>query len=452
MKKWLIEELGSFFSELSFEQLPHEVVEKARACIFNSLAATIGGYDIDLSKKAISLIKKIEKAKGVSTILVDGSKVSIFGAAFVNSVMSCSITQNDTHIQTVAHIGEVVPPVCFAIGEEKRVNGRAFITALVAGYEAMARIGKGGVPFTLHRGFRSTSVFGTFGACTAAGKLMGLDKEQLINALGYAANFSSGLLECWQGGTPEYAFQAGGCAQNGIMAALIAAEGATAARTTLEGKNGFFNAFAGSQSRIQDITEGLGKRYEIDEVIFKKFPGELFNQPVIETFLSLMEEHSLIGEEIEKIRVRMDRIAANYPGMRNRGPFKTYLDALMSCPFVIGTLCIFRNIDFESYANFKDRRILEICNKIEVKEEEGRVPMSCCIEVTLKNGKLFSKDLGLSLRNYKLPLKETVTFFQKTCNPLLGEDRTNRAIEKILNLEEDIPSIVNLLTKPETEE
>lgn len=75
MKKWLIEELGSYFSELSFEELPHEVVEKAKACLLNSLAATLGGYNIDLSKKAISLVKKIDRGNGVSTILIDGTKV-----------------------------------------------------------------------------------------------------------------------------------------------------------------------------------------------------------------------------------------------------------------------------------------------------------------------------------------------------------------------------------------
>jgi len=449
MKKWLIEELGGFFSEFSFEQLPHDVVQKAKACLFNSLATTIGGYEIDLSKKAINLVKKIEKVDGVSTILVDGSKVSIFGAAFTNSVMSCSRAQNDTHIQTSTHIGEIVPHVCFAIGEERRINGREFITAMVAGYEVMARVGKGGTPFTIHRGFRSTSVFGTFGASAAAGKLIGLDEGKFISALGYAANFSSGLLECWHGGTTEYAFQSGVSAQNGITAALIAAEGGTAARTTLEGKNGFFRAFGGDQGKIQGVVDQLGERYEIHEVVFRKFPGDFFNQPVIETFLSLMEEHPVSGEEIETIRVRMDPSAANYPGVRNRGPFRSYLDALASCPFVIGALCVLGKIEFETYARFENQEILEICKKTEVEAEERRPPMSCLIEVHLKNGELLSRDLGLSPTSYKLPIEETVGFFQKVSTLLLGENKTKRVTERILCLEdeEDIAAIGNLLTK-----
>jgi len=281
MKKVLIEQLGKYFSELSFEKLPQGVIEKAKACFLNSLAATIGGYEIDLSKKAINLAKRMNGGKGSATILVDGARVSSFYAAFANSSMSCSRTQNDTHFRTVAHIGEVVPLVCLAIGEEKKVKGRDFLAALVAGYEVMARIGKGGVPFTIHRGFRSTPVFGTFGACAAAAKLMGLNQEKFTNALGYAANFSSGLLECWRGGTPEYAFQAGVSSQNGIMAALIAEEGGTSAKTTLEGEKGFYNAFAGNQNGIHAVLDGLGEQYEILEIIFKKFPGELFNQPVI---------------------------------------------------------------------------------------------------------------------------------------------------------------------------
>jgi len=449
MKQWLIEELGDFFSTLSFDQLPHAVVQRAKACLLNSLAATIGGYDIELSKKAINLVKKSEKAKGVSTILVDGCKVSVSGAAFANSTMSCSRTQNDTHFQTVAHIGEVVPYVCLALGEERKVNGKEFIAALVAGYELMARVGKGGVPFTIRRGFRSTPVYGTFGASVAAGKLMGLNRDEIINALGYAANFSSGLLECWHEGTTEYAFQAGVCAQNGIMAALIAAEGGTAAKTTLEGRHGFYEAFAGSQEGTIEVLNGLGERFEINEVVFKKFPGELFNQPVIETFLSLMEEHQIAREEMKKILVRMDPVAANYPGVSNKGPFRTYLDALVSCPFVIGTLCTSGKIDFEDYSNFQDSRIIQVCEKIEVVEEAGRLPMSCCIEVQLTNGKHLSKDLGLSLDSYKLSLEEGLAFFQKISGSVLSKERTNDAIERMVSLEKekDIAQIPNLLTK-----
>jgi 2-methylcitrate dehydratase PrpD len=452
MKKWLIEELGSYFSELTFEQLPHEVVEKAKACLLNSLAATLGGYNIDLSKKAISLVKKIDRGNGVSTILIDGTKIGSLNAAFVNSVMSCSRTQNDTHYQTVSHIGEVVPYVCLAVGEERRVNGKDFITALVTGYEVMARVGKGGVPFTISRGFRSTPLFGVIGASAAAGKLLGLDEEEFINALGYAANFSSGLLECWHGGTLEYGFQAGVCSQNGIMASLIAAEGGTATKTTLEGKHGFYNAFAGGLDKIHDICEGLGERYEFLEVVFKKFPGELFNQPVMETFLPLLDEHPLREEEIEKIRVTMDPVAANYPGVRNKGPFQTYLDALISCPFVISTLCIYGKVTFESYARFQDPIIYKLCQKIEVEEGTGNPPMSCSIDVHLKSGEHFWKDLRLSIDSYKLPMSEIVRFFEETSTPLLGKKCAEQLIEKIQFLEndQDITEIGNLLIQPRT--
>ena len=450
MEKYLIEQLGNFFFELSFEKLPRGVIEKAKACLFNSLAATIGGYDIDLSKKAINLVKRIDGGKGVSTILVDGAKVSSFNAAFANSTMSCSRTQNDTHFQTVAHIGEVVPHVCLAIGEEKKVNGRDFLTALVAGYEVMARVGRGGVPFTIHRGFRSTPVFGTFGACAAAAKLMGLSKEKYVNALGYAANFSSGLLECWHGGTPEYAFQAGVSSQNGMMAVLIAEEGGTSAKTTLEGEKGFYNAFAGSQKGIHAVLDGLGEKYEILEVIFKKFPGELFNQPALETFFALMKEHPLTEKQIEKIRVRMDPVAAKYPGVSNVGPFQTYLDALVSCPFVIGMLCVYEKIAFEKYADYKNRRILEICKKVEVEEEQGRPPMSCYMEIHLTNGKRISKDLGLSLNSYRWSLDETSAFFQEISSPLLGESNVMRLLEEIRYLEKvkDISKLGKLLSRP----
>lgn len=447
MNKCLIEKLGSFFSQLSFEQLPHEVVQKAKACLLNSLAATIGAHDVDLSKKAIRLVKKAERPNGVCTVFGEGSKTSIFGAAFANSVMSCGIAQNDTHMKTSTHIGEIVPHVCFAIGEERKVNGMEFITAMAAGYEAMARVASAGAPHTIRRGFRNTSVYGTFGSVVAAGKLLGLNERELTNALGYAANFSSGLLECWHEGTTEYAFQSGVSAQNGIMAALIAAEGGTAAKTTLEGKNGFFRAFGGSRDQLHVVVDQLGEKYEIHDVVFRKFPGDFFNQPVIETFRSIMEDYPLREEEIDMIRVSLDPVAANYPGVSDQGPFCTYLDALASCPFVIGAICVLGEIDFAAYAQFANQRILEICKRTQVEGEEGRPPMSCFIELRLKTGEILSKDLGLSLGSYKLPIEETIGFFYKACASLIGEENTADAIERILNLEDEgnVSAIGNLL-------
>ncbi len=436
MKDALIGQLGRFLSRLSFEDLPPAVVERAKACLLNSLAATLGGYDIDLSKKAIAVAKKMGTGPGSCRILIDGARVSALASAFANSTMSCSRTQNDTHFETVAHVGEIVPPVCLAVGEEKKVSGKSFINAMVAGYEAMARVGKGGTPFTIRRGFRSTPVFGTFGASVAAGKLLGLNEEAITNALGYAANFSSGLLECWHGGTPEYGFQAGVSAQNGIMAALIAAEGGAATPTTLEGSKGFYGAYAGTQENIARVLDGLGKTYEMEEVVFKKFPGELFNQPVIETFLKMIQEHVFTAQEITKVRVKLDPVAANYPGVANRGPFHTYLDALVSCPFVIGTLAVHKQIGFESYSRFQDHRILNICEKVDVEQEE-RSSMSCAIELHLSNGSRLSKDLGLSIASYRMSLDGATAFFKEVALPLLGAEKTAQAVGAVLSLESE---------------
>jgi 2-methylcitrate dehydratase PrpD len=157
MNQCLIEELGSFFAKLSFEQLPQKVTEKAKACLLNSLAAAIGGYNIDLSKRASKLIKRIDKGDGISTILINGAKVSSLSASFANCVMSCSRAQNDTHFESVAHIGEVVPYVCLALGEEKRVSGKDFLTAFVTGYEVMAGLEREGSFHDSSR-FRSTPV------------------------------------------------------------------------------------------------------------------------------------------------------------------------------------------------------------------------------------------------------------------------------------------------------
>jgi 2-methylcitrate dehydratase PrpD len=94
-------------------------------------------------------------------------------------------------------------------------------------------------------GFRNSTVFGIFGAATAAAKLMNLGEEQVLNAIGHSASLASGLTEGWASGTLEFPFQAGLAAQNGIMAARIAQAGATS-ETSLEGVHGFYRSYAGT--------------------------------------------------------------------------------------------------------------------------------------------------------------------------------------------------------------
>jgi len=103
------------------------------------------------------------------------------------------------------HAGVVVIPTALAVAEACRASGRDFITAIVAGYEVMLRIAMGLGPVSHRlRGWRSTSTTGTFGAATAAGKLLRLNLPELASALGLAGDQSAGLYAWEENGSRSF--------------------------------------------------------------------------------------------------------------------------------------------------------------------------------------------------------------------------------------------------------
>ena len=107
-------------------------------------------------------------------------------AAFLNGVSANVLEFDDTHLRTVIHPAAPVAPALFALAELRPVSGADLLHALVLGVEAECRIGNAVSPAHYRRGWHITSTCGVFGAAAAAGKLLGLDRRQMVWALGNA--------------------------------------------------------------------------------------------------------------------------------------------------------------------------------------------------------------------------------------------------------------------------
>ena len=150
-------------------------------------------------------------------------------------------------------MGSFVIPAVFALCEQEGKGGKDFLTAAVAAYEVSGRIAlKSGLTI-VQRGFRASPIFGPFAAATAAGKLIGLSRDQLRNAIACAASFACGLLESENTGSMEWRFQNGAALRNGLMAAVLAQQGLLASTTALEGRCGFYAPFGGPELREQIV-------------------------------------------------------------------------------------------------------------------------------------------------------------------------------------------------------
>lgn len=266
----VVERLGKFASELSFKNIPTEVVSKAKACLLNGIGIGLSCANMETARAARRIVKEYEKVTDRGgTLLGDGTKVSLMGSAFANGVMFHSRGQEDTH--GTMHLGTTVIPTSLAVSEWTGSSGQDLITAVVAGYEVAAAIGKELTAKTTPRGFRASPIYGIFGSVTAAGKLLKLGPAQMNHALGHAAAFAFGTLEALLTGTMEVFFENGMANRSGIMAALVAQTGMPGGATALEGPAGFSKAFADTRENLERIGSTLGKKWEIMTVFFKSY-------------------------------------------------------------------------------------------------------------------------------------------------------------------------------------
>lgn len=358
--------LGRNLLNLQFKDLPSAAVEKAKICIYDSLTSVLGGCDMPVSLAAIEVSKRMN-GNSESSIWMDGGKTNVADAAFANTALAHSLLQEDTHILSQSHPGSVVIPSVFTLGEKVGASGQDAITAIVSGYEAMARVGKFMVTDEFNRrGFRPSGVFGPFGSCIVAARLLGLNEDQTCNAFGIAGNCSAGVMEFAHAGTRDFPLHNAFAVRNGIVAAYLAKLGATGPETIFEGKAGVGTAFSGTHAGLEGVGSIDINALEIMEVYFKTYPACGFVQTTPKAALRIRNELRLKPEEIEEITVGIFTMGKIWPGTDFSGPFVEFTQAQMSNQFVVAAALVDGNITPATLHNRMDTRYAEVAKKVKV--------------------------------------------------------------------------------------
>jgi 2-methylcitrate dehydratase PrpD len=438
MQKTVAESLGEFVYNLSYETLPREIAEKAKTCMLNGIGIGIACHETEFAKIARETIKAEELGiaqEKSATVFCDGARVSVMGAAFANAVLFHGRAQEDT--LGSSHTGTVITPAALAIAEREGNSGKEIIAAIVAGYELVGALDREVSAFTTPRGFRASAVFGIFGSAAAASKLLGLSEEETVHALGFAAAFASGTLECFAAGAMEWRFEVGVASREGILAALIARNGAQAARTSIEGDTGFLKAFADTAEKAEEIVGSLGKRWEILNAGFKPYPVCAFNQTPVIAMLDLIADCNLEPQQVEKIVIRVNPYEYHYAGMNYRGPFSTIGATLMSTPFCLAVACVDKTVTLEGISRFTEPKILDLVEKIEHVPDENVPRFSCIIDVDRKAGEKVTKEMIISPAYYNFDLDKTIALSKRvTAEANIAPAKVESLIKIINNLDE----------------
>ena len=450
--------LAAFCSRVSIDDLPADVVEKAKLCLLDYIANVFGSLQLQAVRDVVSYIKAIG-GDGQSTVLASGFKTTPQNAAFLNGVLAEAIEAQDGVRFGGNHPVSAVTPAALAIGEVYECGGADLIEALVAGYEAADRVAASVHPFLTLSGFLPTGACGTFGAAIAAGKMMDLDETGLLNALGCAGYMTPvSMAEDLMAGCTVKIVQGGQAASAGVTAAGLAAQGITGHDRVLEGSElggGFTKITLNNVDPVLErITDGLGDSYSIMDVYFKPFTSCRHTHGAAQATLELLGEHGFGAGDVKAVSVQTYTVAniATGKGVPEGGSF---VSAQFSIPYVVSA-CLLDGemgpgqLTAERIGSDDIRRLADVVTVGIDDALNGMYPdkTPSRVSITLGDGRVLTRQVDVPKGDPRDPMEED-DIAGKVRRFGCAEDpaHINAVIDMVLKLEEleDLTELTELL-------
>jgi 2-methylcitrate dehydratase PrpD len=433
---------------LTEDDIPDSVREKAIRHILDGYGVGLSGYE---EEGHVILRKQVARNGGNGEVQVFGTSLRAPAdvAAFINGQAMHAMDFDDTQLSTNPDsvYGLLTHPTTPALGaasaaaELVGASGREMLLAYIAGVEVECRIADAANPRHYNEGFHSTGTIGAFGAVAAAGKLLGLSRDQFLHAFGIAAPLGGGYRENF--GTMTKPLHAGKAAEAGVTAARIAKEGFTAATNILEARRGFFNAAAGGYEKSR-IEGKLGNPFFFDDpgISIKPYPSGSLSHPGQDAVLELIHEHDIKPEDVE------EAIAGTNSAMPNALIYaqpQTALEAKFSFPFFLAIALLRRKV---GVAEFRDdvvrspevQEMIKRCKHVVDPEIDARgfQHMETKITIRLKDGRVFEKSNMAASGHPDKPMsrEQLEAKFFECADLAIPRSQSERAAELIWNLTE----------------
>ena len=443
--------LGTFVSRLTYEDLPPEVVRQAKNFVLDQLGCQLLGSTVEWNQPVYEFVKKYRQG-GSATIVNYGDRVPPDDAAFVNGTFGQGCELDDYYDRGGGHPGAASIPVAIALSELKRVNGRSFITAIVAGYELGWRAGSGLYPSIMRRGFHAQSVMGVFIAAATAGKILQLDSRQMTNTFAIAGSHASGTMEFDQSGGEVKRVHNGLACAGGMRSAMLAQLGLTGPPTIFEGERGILKVFTG-ECNVEPMTHGLGSEFAIMHGAIKRFPVNASQHSPIELLSKLVDENGIGPKDVQRIDVEVNENVLMHGGTIYEP--KQVVEAQFSLRFTLAIRLLKKSNDLRLYVNprlWSDPEVLDLGKKIHLASDpsaKGQLRFACKMRLTLSNGRIFEGSLPSPKGTARNPLsrEEIQQKFFGLADGVLPKERLHRIMDKIegIDREDDVSTLMHLM-------
>jgi 2-methylcitrate dehydratase PrpD len=369
-------------------------------------------------------------------------------AALVNGASSHMVEMDDLHRESVFHPAAPIMPAVFAAAEREKASGKDLILAIVVGYEVGIRVAVSVGQSHYHR-WHTTSTCGTFGAAAGAAKILGLDGEQVVWALGSAGTQASGLWAFLVESAMSKQLHPGKSALNGLLSALLAQKGFTGARRILEGEKGFFRATS-KDFDVEKCLAGLGKNFLFERNSLKYYASCGHTHSAIEAVLQAINTNPMKVEEIERVDVSVYQAALDL--LENVEPTTPYV-AKFSLPFCVATALKYGHVSMGDFIEIRlqDPDLRQLMKRIEIRSDPqlsmhypGKWPAR--VEIMTRDGKSLKGSSDYPKGDPENPLDErdVIEKFRDLTKGLLSDSTAEAIVERVMSLE-DIDDVSNLL-------
>ena len=397
----LTAQVADFLTRVGEAEIPIEVRRLAKRSILDGLGLAVAGSRSTAATIARAEIESYGDLRPEATVLGTDLRAPARFAAFLNGLAIHADDFDDTQLAVssdrvyglLTHpTASVLPPV-LALAERLGSSGSDVLRSYLAGVEVETKVAEAIDPRHYDMGFHSTATAGSIGAGGASAAILGLDADATAVALGIAASQAGGLRENF--GTMTKPFHAGRAAENGVLAANLAAAGFTAAHNILEARRGFFQAAGGGYDQSM-IAGRLGSPWTFADpgISIKPHPSGSLTHPAMGAFLDLVVASDIRADDVRRIRVGTNR---HMPNALIHSRPQTGLEAKFSMEFCLAILLLERQAGLAEFTDEVVGRpdVHQVIDKITFEadpaaDEGGFRAMTSLIDVELVDGRMLT--------------------------------------------------------------
>ena len=429
--KGLTRTIARFIVETRETDIPSDIYEHAKVAFLDWLGVTIAGKNEPIVNKLLRY-SDLMGGKEQATIIGHGIKKSLSHACLINGAASHALDYDDTMMSFFGHPSVTMFPSLLALSELRDKNGLDFLTAYLVGFKVGTVIGTCAGKEHYMTGWHATSTLGHFLSASVCSRILGLDEDKTVYALGIAGTLASGLKKSF--GTMCKPFHAGKAAHDGLLSALLASDDFTSATDILEGPNGFFQIFKGN---IDDrMVETLGKTWDIEGLAQKYHASCHATHSPIEAAMAIVQKEKIEIQNIRSIDVHVSQMA---PSAADKTEPKTGLEGKFSINYCVAHALLRGDTGMQAFTEEKvnDPEVQALMKKIKIIPEKDYDMMTAKVDIETNSDKVYShisdvyKDAPL-LDEKKAKI---INKFMDLCAPVLGDKKTANVIESIFSLE-----------------